>query len=61
MRVNVYVSIHIGSIKGGVAMTVAYCKKVHNFQMDSCKTCKKKIVEILVMSQRQLFKASNNM
>lgn len=39
--VNVYVSIHGSSIKGGVAMTVAYCKKVHNFQMDSCKTCKK--------------------
>ncbi len=35
MCVKVCVCVHTNGLKGGVVMEVAYCKKVHNFQMDS--------------------------
>ncbi len=38
MGVCVCVCVHVNCRKGGVTMGVAYCKKVHNIQMDS-QTC----------------------
>ncbi len=33
--VKVCVCVHANRLKEGVALGVTYCKKVHNFQMDS--------------------------
>ncbi len=38
MFVKLCVCVHASSLKEGVAMGVAYCRKVHSFHMDS-HTC----------------------